>query len=301
MSFTDHVAEELLRLPLKKTCCRKAFLLGTMCACRTEADGEFRLYLYRAALAEYLTGQLGKALGGEVTAEETVRAGRKTYALTVRSAAVERFLASLEGSAVPPSHEAVGFRCASCAAAFLRGVFLSCGTVSDPHKGYHLELLLPTRGRAEFIKRFLSAQLAEPRGVVRGGRWGLYYKSNTAISDLLYYIGCQATGFDVANISIERDIRNQENRATNCVTRNISQSVAASLRHREAIERLIATRRIDVLPDELRQTAALRMEYPSASLQELALLHEPPISKSGLNRRLSKLMEAAEEESDHKD
>lgn len=296
MSFTDHVAEELLRLPLKKTCCRKAFLLGVTLACRTEADGVLRLYLYRAALAEHLVNQLGRALGGEVTAEQIMRAGRKTYVLTVRSAAVERFLASLEERDVPPIHEVVGFRCAACAASFLRGVFLACGTVSDPHKSYHLELLLPTKGRADFVGMFLARQLTEPRSVVRSGRWGLYYKSNTAISDLLYYLGCSATGFDVTNISIERDIRNQENRATNCVTRNISQSVSASLRHREAIERLVATRRIDTLPDELRQTAALRLEYPSASLQELAILHDPPISKSGLNRRLTKLLEAAETE-----
>ena len=130
----------------------------------------------------------------------------------------------------------------------------------------------------------------------RQGRFGLYYKNNAAISDLLYYIGCSATSFDVANVCIERDIRNNENRATNCVARNISRSVDASRKQIAAIEALIATRKIDTLSDELRYTAALRMENESASLLELALMHEPPISKSGLNRRLTKLMEAFEED-----
>ena len=190
----------------------------------------------------------------------------------------------------------MGFRCAACPNAFLRGVFLGCGTVNDPKKGYHLELIFPTEARAELVARFLKKAVGEVSRVRRGGRFGCVYKSNGAISDFLYFVGCSGTSFDLTNAFIERDIRNHENRATNCVAHNISRSVDASAKQRSAIERLIQTRRIDTLSDELRYTAQLRADNPSASLTELAMLHEPPISKSGLNRRLSKLMEAAEEE-----
>jgi DNA-binding protein WhiA len=158
-----------------------------------------------------------------------------------------------------------------------------------------MEILLPKEERADGLRVFLESRIGRAGKIRRGERFSLYYKSNGAISDFLYYIGGSGTSFDVANVWIERDIRNNENRATNCVARNISRSVDASRRQREAIELLYETRRIDALAEELRDTAALRLEYPDASLAELALLHRPPISKSGLNRRLKKLMEAAED------
>ena len=99
----------------------------------------------------------------------------------------------------------------------------------------------------------------------------------------------------VTNSYIEKDIRNLENRATNCVARNISKSVDASMKQIDAIKALISSGKILSLPEELRYTAELRLENPSASLFELAHMHEPPISKSGLNRRLTRLLEEAEE------
>ena len=98
----------------------------------------------------------------------------------------------------------------------------------------------------------------------------------------------------MTNVSIERDIRNNENRATNCVTRNISRSVGATIKQVEAIKYLLENDKIALLGDELEYTARLRIENDSASLSELAALHEPPISKSGLNSRLSKILAIAE-------
>ena len=131
----------------------------------------------------------------------------------------------------------------------------------------------------------------EPRLISRGERLCLYYKNNGAIVDLLFFIGCNKTGTDVANSAIKKDIRNYENRATNCDTGNISRAVSAAQKHINAIEELKASGKFDSLPEELRYTAELRLENPDASLAELASLHEPPLSKSGLNRRLLFLCE----------
>ncbi|MBQ9783249.1 MAG: DNA-binding protein WhiA [Clostridia bacterium] len=294
MSFTTDVCEELIRLPLKKTCCRKAFLLGLMLGAGREEE-QIHARFYSPSLAELAASLLGRLLRVEAEPTPVLRVGRQTYVLTFRAPAISSFLDAVDRGTEEPVHTAVGFRCASCGAAFLRGAFLGCGTVNDPHKGYHLEFLLPTPERSAFLGGFLQNTVGKPGRVKRGTRFGLYYKSNGAISDLLYLIGCSKTSFDVTNVSIEREIRNNENRATNCVARNISRSVDASQKQRAAIEKLIATRRIDTLPEELRYTARLRLEHASASLLELSLLHDPPISKSGLNRRLTKLMEAAEE------
>ncbi len=296
MSFTTEICEELLKLPIKKTCCRKAILLGLLLACRREEEQEgWILYSYYAPTAALTASLLEKVFRVQAELGETVRAGRRTYTVRFRSGSPDLFLEELDRGTQQAAHQVLGFRCAACQSAFLRGVFLSTATVSDPQKGYHLEMLFPTERRADFVASFLSEVLSSAGRVRRGVRYGCVYKSNGAISDLLYFMGCSKTSFAVADACIERDIRNNENRATNCVASNISRSVDASARQRAAIERLIETRRIDALPEELRYTAELRMEYPSASLLELSLLHTPPITKSGLNRRLSKLLEAAEE------
>ena len=227
--------------------------------------------------------------------KNVMRAGRATLEIQFTSPAVTQLLHALECEVEQPVHLVAGFRCAQCRIAFLRGLFLGAATVSDPKKGYHMEWLFPAEARATFAARALSDLVSPPGRIRRGSRYGCVYKSNGAISDLLCMLGCAKTGFEVANASIERDIRNYENRATNCVASNISRSVSASAKQRLAIEQLFETRKIDTLPEELRETAQLRLENPDASLSELALMHQPPISKSGLNRRLSKLMETAEE------
>lgn len=302
MSFTSEIGAELLALPLKKNCCRKAVLLGLLMGAKIEESGRLTARYYLEGTWNLAMELLRKLFRVESEGTRTVRAGREYWELSFLARpnqGVAAFLQALDAGEVTALHTVAGFRCASCQSEFLRGVFLSSATVNDPHKGYHMELILPTEGRCDALRVFLEHQLSRPGKVKRGDRFGLYYKSNVAIGDFLYYIGGSSASFDVANVWIERDIRNNENRAINCVARNISRSVDASKRHREAIEALYETRRIDTLCEELRYTARLRLENPASSLSELALMHEPPISKSGLNRRLCKLLEEYEEMKDH--
>ena len=301
MSFASDVHTELIGLPLKKTCCRKAFLFGMLCGCRqaTEGDG-WEVYFYHEDVALLVSSLLEKGFHASHTPLHTVRAGRDAFFLTIRLSALDSFLHRMDGDGDDTVGELLGFRCSSCAQEFVRGVFLGCGSVSDPRRGYHLEMVLPTEGRAKRISELLREQVSRPGSVKRGSKCGLYYKSNGAISDFLYYVGCSHTSFALANACIERDIRNNENRATNCVASNISKSMDAAKRQRDAIEGLIRLGKLEGLSEELRYTARLRLEYESATLLELAMLHEPPISKSGLNRRLTKLLEAAEEAEEEK-
>ncbi len=295
MSFTKDVAEELILLPIKKTCCRKVFLLGLLFAF-TEEEGVLRGKFRTQSAAETAVQLLDKVFHAKAELTKSCQVGRQSFIVTVRCGAIASFLRSLDDGKEGMLHSDAGFRCACCPQEFLRGVFLGCATVSDPHKEYHLEFLIPTEGRAEALSGLLISIVGKCGRVRRRDKFGVYYKSNGSISDLLYYIGCAKGSFNVANVCIERDIRNNENRATNCVASNISRSVGASQKQKAAVEKLIANRRIDALSEELRYTAKLRMEYDSASLAELAMLHEPPISKSGLNRRLAKLIESAEED-----
>ena len=184
--------------------------------------------------------------------------------------------------------------CEGCRSAFLRGAFLNWGTVSDPQKSSHLEFLLPEGAGETALCAVLDSNGYPPKRTVRKDTVGLYYKDATSLGDLLTMMGSHHIIFEFYNTRIERDIRNNENRATNCVARNIEKSIAAAQRQMEAIGILMEHGKLESLPEPLRVTALLRYRNPDATLDELRELHMPPISKSGLNHRLQKLIEAAE-------
>lgn len=183
------------------------------------------------------------------------------------------------------------FECQECSRHFLRGVFLACGTITDPGRGYHLELTAPTDALCGELEGMLCENSLPPKR--RGKNTSLYYKESESVEDFLNFIGAQKAAFDVVNVKIYKDLRNNANRLANCDTANIDKSVSAAQLHIEAIESLSASGGLDRLPDELRATAELRTAYPDVSLSALAELHDPPITKSGVNHRLQKLVELA--------
>ena len=299
MSFATDVCEELIALPMSKNCCKKALLYGLFwhaSVCENNIKSVFRTS-HSAEFAVFILASRYPATEQSAQIEETVRAGRHYFTVSAECPSLCTGFAAVDSSDKRPIWELLGFRCGNCRASFLRGAFIAAAAVNDPHKSYHLEFSLSKdkERRIERLCDVLSIAVSEPRRIERANGIGLYYKTNGAISDLLYYIGATKSSFEVTNTWVERDIRNNENRATNCVARNISRSVVASQKHISAIERLREAGKLDLLPDELRITAQLRTEYDSASLSELALLHEPPISKSGLNQRLSRILSVAEE------
>ena len=298
ISFSDKVAEELYALTTAKSCCDKALLCGLlMGAKKVEGSKIHTAFFYRKDDAELAARLIdARFFTGESTeVKDSARGGHKGYAVSFGSKALSAVLLNIDLENKKSVEEAVGFRCPSCLESFLRGVFLSTAALSRPKSGYHLEFSFTTRQRADIVSALLSEHVAEPSRIERGSRYALYYKSNSKISDLLSFIGALQASFDVTNTYIERDIRNNENRATNCVTRNISRSVGASRRHVDAINYLIKIDRLVSLGPDLEYTAMLRLNNDEASLTELAMLHRPPISKSGLNGRLSRILAAADE------
>ncbi|MBR3893832.1 MAG: DNA-binding protein WhiA [Clostridia bacterium] len=294
MSFADEVRAELCALPVKKNCCRRALTAGLLSLVRA-VDGKRMAVRYQhetvAALAtEMIRQQYAKAPEIAVSGA----CGHVYYDLTFSSPAcyrqsVQLFSPDAEIAQILP------FACDSCRGAFLRGLFLACGTVNDPHKSFHLEFALPVGAEIRPLSRFLADCGYPPRSFARQGSVGLYYKDGGSVEDLIGMAGAQHTVFEIINSRIEREIRNNENRATNCVAKNIEKTISAATRQMEAIDRLLETGRMESLPEALRTTAMVRYRNPDATLDELVRLHEPPISKSGLNHRLKKLLEEAEE------
>ncbi len=291
MSFSSSVKQELCQIHVKNICCRRALLYGIMLSA---AFSEERIaYHTDLEVVSALVSRLVRECGGrEDDVVVGTHAGRPRYTHAVHFQKLVRFLESFDGGEAPAA--LFGKSCVGCSQAFLRGIFLSMGTVSDPTRSYHAELLIGNEKRAERIDEFLATLGLSARRIVRGNRVGLYYKSSTAIEELFAEMGGSTVVFRLANAKIERDIRNNENRATNCDARNIARSVGATQLQIAAIETLALAGTLETLSADLYATAMLRMEYSEDSLAELAARHEPPISKSGLNHRLATLRELAD-------
>ena len=186
----------------------------------------------------------------------------------------------------------------SDAGAFLRGVFVSCGSVTDPNKEYHLEIVLPGSERAtertEQLRRFIAEHGMAIKMTMRGKAPVLYAKESGLIEDFLTYIGAGNHALEIMRVKVEKDFRNRVNRSVNCDSANLDKTVAASEKVRRDIELIIERTGIDALKPELRETARLRLESPESSLSELCAMFSPPISRSGLNHRLKKLSQIAE-------
>ncbi|WP_070000456.1 DNA-binding protein WhiA [Cellulosilyticum sp. I15G10I2] len=182
-----------------------------------------------------------------------------------------------------------------CKRAYLRGAFLGAGSVSDPEKGYHLEFVSPALKHAEFIKEVMSSLEMDPKIVPRKNNYVVYLKEGTQIVDLLNIMGAHIALMELENIRIIKEVRNNVNRIVNCETANLKKTVSAAVRQVQDIEYIQDTIGISALPDNLQEVATYRLEYPSATLKELGELISHPVGKSGVNHRLKKISEIAEQ------
>ena len=184
-----------------------------------------------------------------------------------------------------------------CKAAFLRGAFLAGGSVTDPGKGYHLELATTHRSVAKECYILIHETLDfPPKLTARGGTQVIYLKQNEQIADFLTFLGASVASMGMIEARLEHELNNQVNRRCNCDDANITKVVEASQGQLNAIRILREQSKFDQLPEKLKQAAVLREENPEASLTELAGLVEPQISKPAMSHRLKRLVELATEE-----
>lgn len=183
----------------------------------------------------------------------------------------------------------------SLRAAFMRGLFLGCGTVSNPRKNYHMEFVLSSKDFATCILNILKNLKIIAKIVFRKSNYVVYLKSGDDIANLLVAIGAHSAVLELENIRVLKEMRNNVNRAVNCETANINKTVDASVRQLRAIQLIDNKIGIDHLSEPLAEAANLRLNNPEASLTELAELSELGSTKSGINHRFRKLSKIAEE------
>ncbi len=183
---------------------------------------------------------------------------------------------------------------ACCRRAYLRGAFLTTGSMSDPEKSYHLEFVCLTRRQALQLQEIIRDFDIEARIVTRKNHDIVYMKEGAGIVDLLNVTGAHISLMNLENLRIVKEMRNSINRRVNCETANITKTVNASTKQIQDIMLIQKTLGLKGLQDSLREVAEVRLEYPEATLKELGEYLNPPVGKSGVNHRVRKLSEIAE-------
>lgn len=182
-----------------------------------------------------------------------------------------------------------------CKRAFLRGAFLAGGSISDPNKSYHFEIVCRTIEQAEQLQEVINSFGMDAKIVARKKYQVVYLKEGAQIVDILNIMEAHVALMNLENVRILKEMRNSVNRKVNCETANISKTVNAAVQQLRDIEYIRETAGLASLPDNLREMALLRLEYPDAPLKELGTYLNPPVGKSGVNHRLRKISEIAEE------
>ena len=180
-----------------------------------------------------------------------------------------------------------------CKRAFIRGAFLASGSISDPEKSYHFEIVCPAREQAKQLQKLMMDFGTEAKIVERKSHYVVYLKEGSQIVDMLNVMEAYVSLMKLENVRIIKEMRNSVNRKVNCETANISKTVNAAVKQIEDIIHIRDTIGFDSLPPHLREMALLRLEYPDAPLKELGMYLDPPVGKSGVNHRLRKLSEIA--------
>ncbi len=182
--------------------------------------------------------------------------------------------------------------------AFIRGAFLACGSVTDPEKAYHLEFAVSHRNLCMDICRLIheiqDCQISA-KMLSRGGTYIAYLKDSEQITDLLTYMGAVVASMNVMGTKALKQVRNTANRRANSEIANLQKTASAAANQIRAIKKLRKSGKYNLLPEELKTVAQLRYEYPELTLRELGAKLDPPISRSGVNHRLEKIIRLAEE------
>ena len=179
--------------------------------------------------------------------------------------------------------------------AYIRGAFLGGGSVTNPEKNYHLEFVTHSEEYAQDLCELINSCGLNSKVIQRKNSFIVYIKEGEQIVDILNIMGAHSCLLELENIRIMKEMRNNVNRLVNCETANLSKTVNAAVRQVESIKFIQSKIGLKRLPQNLREIAELRLEYPDESLKELGEMLDPPVGKSGVNHRLRKIEKIAEE------
>lgn len=316
MSFSSQTKGELARVVPTKKCCMLAEITGFLRVAgslRLVGGGKFTIVAstenpaiarhYKTLIREYFGSNAGIEVGNSQVPGKARGSYRYRYSLVIRPD--EKSLQILRETGMILIKEGNDFlsdgiyqpiiRNKCCKKAYLRGLFLGVGTMSDPRKSYHLEFVLNSSQVAQDLKRLIGSFVDLSAGLIeRGEEHVVYMKRAEYISDMLGIMGANEAMLEFENIRIGRGLRREVNRISNCDNANVDRTLLAAEQQIKYIELIDAKLGLDNLDPVLRETAQLRLELPGASLTDIGEALRPPIKKPGVSKRFAKLKEIAE-------
>jgi DNA-binding protein WhiA len=299
ISFSSATKAEICRALPQKKCCALAQCFGILLFCNSFGAKGIRIITESREFAQNLPKLFKKAFGitfDSIPDEDAP--GKLVFLITE-----EEKLSVVMGAygfdvndtlALHVNLPIVEEDC--CKASFLRGAFLAGGSVTDPAKGYHMEITTTHKSVAKETDALIREALNfAPKTAQRGGGQVLYLKQSELISDFLTYLGAPVAAMGIMEARLEKELNNKVNRRCNCDDANTSKVVEAAQEQLSAIRVLRDRGVVAKLPAKLQQAIVAREQNPEASLTELAAMMEPTITKPAMNHRLKKIVELAKE------
>lgn len=293
MSFCSDVKNELLKIR-PASCCKSAYIYGFMLFGRSFSINKISLQTGNENVAKAYADLIKFNYGAEVKITQG-GSKRPTYKAEVISPADRlKILALIDFGISDTVIDRSLFLRECCPQSFIRGAFLACGNINDPEKEYRAEFSVKNEALANDLLSLLAEYDIILKKTQRGTATVLYTKDSSMIEDLLTVMGDTTRTLDIMDTKIMKSVKNNINRQRNCDNANITKTVEASIKQRTAIEYLENADRLMSLPGELLDAAMLRKNNPDATLKELCKISPTPITVSGLNHRLNKIIEIYE-------
>ena len=306
LSFSGMVKEELSRQTSTARHCRIAETAALLSACgRITKDGSLRFQTENDAVVRKYFTLLQKTfnIDTEIAIRESslLKKGNVYHIEITDPLQVQNVLQGTKlsvneadrGTLFPENGLITQQNC--CKRAFIRGAFLASGSISDPEKGYHFEIVCQDEAKAENLRDIIHTFQIDAKIVLRKKSYVVYVKEGAQIVDMLAIMEANVALMNLENIRILKEMRNSVNRKVNCETANINKTVSAAVKQIEDIRLIKEKTGLHNLNEGLAEIAELRLQYPEATLKELGMMLSPQVGKSGVNHRLRKLSEIADE------
>lgn len=297
MTFSAKVKEELSRKRNEKRHCQVAEVAAIMSLCgkisidtRERYSLKVRTENISVARKYFTLVQKTFNINTETSVQTNRSTGNTAYTVIIKEH--EDAMKILD--TLPDSNAVVVLK-NCCKRAYLRGAFLAAGSISNPEKSYHIEIVCGTQGKAEQIQTLINSFGLDAKVILRKKSYVVYLKEGSQIVDLLNIMEAPIALMDMENVRILKEMRNSVNRKVNCETANINKTVSAAVKQVEDIQFIQSTIGLKNLPETLQEIAEIRLTYPNATLKELGDFLSEPLGKSGVNHRLRKISEIAED------
>lgn len=298
MSFSSDVKNEMCAVLEERACCRTAFLNAAFSFFNILSEQRLKMNTENPAVARYINLLLKQEFPNrswigfrkneqtngyfiDVQEKEPVAEMLRTFGLTDGKNAFARLFWPF-------------LKKECCMHSAVRGAFLAAGSVTNPKKGYHLEFVTYRYHLANDLKKLFEKLGFYPKIIVRNSNYVLYFKEKEVIADVLNLLGATKMFFRYHEIMLEKEIRNDLNRRQNFEQANLDKIVHAAVPQMLAIEKIMRQNRLDDLPESLKEIAKIRYEHADLSLKEIGEMLKIPITKSGVNHRMRKIMEFAD-------